>query len=100
MAGIRKHGAHRYNLNVTVTAVGTAAVPDVFTYDAFVVGNTVASAGTGEDTTSEQVTELVLTPVQTITGAATNFTSWRVRQVNAAGSTVNSIQVNFDAAAK
>jgi len=43
---------------------------------------------------------MVLEPAQTITGAATNFTSWRVRHINAAGSTVDSIQVNFDAAAK
>lgn len=101
MAGIRKHGAHRYNLNVTITAVGTAAVPEIFTVDAFAAGNTSVAAGTaGLDGTSETVTELVMVPSTTITGAATNFTSWRVRHVSAAGSAVDSIQVNFDAAAK
>lgn len=100
MAGVRKHGAHRYNLNITITAVATAAVPAMWTYDAYVVGNTVATAGTGEDSTTEQVTELVLTPGVTITGAGTNFTAWRVRHYNAAGSVVDDIRVTFDAAAK
>ena len=100
MAGVRKHGAHRYNLDITVTAVGTAAVADVFTYDAYAAGNTTASGTVGLDQATEQVTEMVLTPAQTITGAATNFTDWRVRHFNSAGSVVDSIQVNFDAAAK
>lgn len=100
MAGIRKHGAHRENLDIVISAVGTAAVPSIFTYDAFATGNSTANGTVGLDGTTETITEMVLVPSATITGAATNFTSWRVRHVNSAGSVVDSIQVNFDAAAK
>lgn len=100
MAGIRKHGAHRDNLNVQITAVGTAAFPEIWTYDAYAVGNSAANGTIGLDGTAEQVVEMVLTPSVAITGAATNFTAWRVRHFNSAGSAVDSIQVTFDASTK
>jgi hypothetical protein len=102
MAGIRKHGAHRGNLNILISAVGTAAVAEAFTYDAFAAlgGGTASAPSSNYDITQEVLAELVLTPLVTITGAATNFTAWRVRHYNAAGAVVDDMRVTFDAAAK
>jgi hypothetical protein len=98
MAGARKHGAHRYALSGATAAAATAFSPDAITFDAYAAGSLVAGSFAGYDVSQEAVTELVLVLGTTLTGQATNFTSFRVRLFNAAGALQNSIQVNYSAA--
>src|SRR5215471_19198737 len=78
MPGIRKHGAHRYNIPTSSAAVGTAALPSIWVYDAYAGPQTVIGGAGGIDSTGETVTELTVTNSAAITGAATNFGTIRV----------------------
>ena len=98
MAGIRKHGEHRYSLSTAATAAGTAANPAGFTYDAYPNGSTIANTGLTYDSTIETVTELILSLGTTLTGQATNFTTFRMTHFNSAGSVVDRISVSYSAA--
>jgi hypothetical protein len=93
MAGIKKHGAHRYFLTTAATAAGTAAQPAIWTYDAYSGPQSSITGSGGLDSTSEVVTEMVLTLGTALTGQATNFTTFRVTHRNAAGTTVDQFTV-------
>jgi hypothetical protein len=100
MGGQRKFGAHRYNLEITAMAAGSASDTSagIFVYDAFANGAATAGATNTTDPTIESITEMNLTVYTTLTGQATNFASFRVTHRNSAGTTKNGIQVTFSAA--
>lgn len=99
MAAIRKHGAHRISLSTASTAAGTAANPAMFTYDAYPNLSTVVNSSAAYDGTSEVITECILVLGTTLTGQATNFTSFRLSQYSSAGGTAkNQISVAYSAA--
>ena len=87
MAGIRKHGAHRYALFTGNTAAANAGPAAIWTYDAFAGPQSVATAAGGVDATTEKVVEMSLVLSAALTGQATNFTSFIVSQFAAAGGT-------------
>lgn len=98
MAGARKHGAHRHNLQNALITAATATLPAIWTYDPF--GEllpsstlTAGNAGAGYDGTVEQVVEMNLTLSAALTGQVTNFTTFRVTHRNAAGTTVDQFLV-------
>jgi hypothetical protein len=99
MAGTRKHAAHRINLNTAATAAGTAANPAIWNYDGYPNFSTVANTGLTYDGTIEVVTECILVLGTTLTGQATNFTSFRLSHYSSAGGTAkNQISVAYSAA--
>src|SRR5215472_7326018 len=98
MAGIRKHGEHRYNVNTSSGAVGTAAQPATWTYDAYAGPQTVIGGSGGVDSTGETVTEMAVVNSAAITGAATNFGTIRVTHRDGTGTTKNQLTLAFSAA--
>jgi len=98
MPGIRKHGAHRYNIPTSSAAVGTAALPSIWVYDAYAGPQTVIGGAGGIDSTGETVTELTVTNSAAITGAATNFGTIRVTHRDNTGTTKNQLTVAFGTA--
>lgn len=105
MAGIRKHGAHRFDLSLPALAAGTAAdTSNVFPYDAFAEGSP-GIAVSGSETTynppydlaAEEIFEACYTLEATLTGVATNFASICLRLIRAAA-VVNDIRVVYSAA--
>jgi hypothetical protein len=96
MAGARKHGGHRHNLqNVLITAA-TATLPAIWTYDPFAEnlgGSGASTAGAGYDGTVEQIVEMNLTLSASLTGQVTNFTTFRITHRNAAGTTIDQFSV-------
>lgn len=100
MAPVRKHGGHRYNLTSFTAAAGTAGTPEMFTFDAYAAGATTA-ASTGiaaYDASQETVSEMVLVLGTTLTGQATNFTTFRVSHYDSTGTVKNRISVSYSAA--
>lgn len=93
MAGVRKHGSHRYHLTTASTAAATAAQPAIWTYDAYAGAQSVIGASGGIDSTGEVVTEMTLTLGTALTGQATNFTTFRVTHRNAAATTVDAFTI-------
>lgn len=103
MAGVRKHGSHRFDLSLPALAAGTAAdTSNVFPWDAYAEG---VSAVTGTsttyafpyDATSEEVFEFVYTVEATYTGQATNFASIAARLIRGAA-VLNDLRVVYNAA--
>jgi hypothetical protein len=96
VAGSRKYGAHRYALNGVLITAATATLPAIWTYDAFAENGGLtgaASTGIGYDGAVEQIIEMNLTLSASLTGQATNFTSFRITHRNAAASTVDQFTV-------
>lgn len=95
MAGARHHMSHRYNLNTQTVTATVAAPGDCFMYDAFINqgGGSTANPTTGFDSLTEQVVEMSLMLDTTLTGQATNYSSFRVTHRNSAGTTKNLIQI-------
>jgi len=101
MASTRKHGTHStVNLGVEPMAAGSAADTDVdvFIYEAFSGSSLTAGGGGGLSAELEFLLELAVVTAAILTGQATNFASIRVTHRNAAGATVDQIQVTFSAA--
>jgi hypothetical protein len=101
MAGIRKHGAHRFDLSLPALAAGAAAdTSNVFPYDAFAEGpgGGVATAYNPPfDVAAEEIFEACFTLEATLTGQATNFSSICLRLIRAAA-VLNDIRVVYNAA--
>jgi hypothetical protein len=93
MAGIRKHGAHRYNLNTNMAAAATAAIASTWVYDAYVGPQSTIGAGGGIDPTTEVISEMTLALTANLTGQAASFTTFRVTHRNSAGSTVDQFTI-------
>jgi hypothetical protein len=99
MAGIRKHGAHRFDLSLPALAAGAAAdTSNVYPWDAYAEG---AATATGYqfpyDMTSEEVFEAAYTVEATYTGQATNFSSICLRLIRGAA-VLNDLRVVYNAA--
>jgi len=105
MAGVRKHGSHRFDLSLPALAAGTAAdTSNVFPYDAYAeAGQGVAVSGTPTsynypyDVAAEEIFEACYTVEATYTGQATNFGAVAFRLIRA-GSVLNDIRVIYNAA--
>jgi hypothetical protein len=96
VAGARKHGAHRHNLQSPLGTAATASLAAIWTYDPFAEnlgGSGASTTGAGYDGTVEQVVEMNLTLSASLTGQVTNFTTFRVTHRNAAGTTVDQFTV-------
>lgn len=102
MATTRKHGTHStVDLNIGLLAAGSAADPnsiDSFIYEAFSGSSATASGGGGLSAEQEFLLELAVLTAAILTGTVTNFASIRFTHRNAAGTTLNQIQVTFSAA--
>lgn len=101
MAGIRKHGAHRFDLSLPALAAGAAAdTSNVFPYDAYAegTGGGVPTAyNFPYDVAAEEVFEACYTFEATETGQATNFFAVAFRLIRA-GAVLNDLRVIYNAA--
>lgn len=105
MAGIRKHGVHRFDLSLPALAAGAAAdTSNVFPYDAYAeagVGIAVSGSPTTYnypyDPAAEELFEACYTLEATFTGQATNFSAFALRLIRAAA-VLNDIRVIYSAA--
>ena len=98
MAGARKHGAHRHNLQNALITAATATLPAIWTYDPFAEllsssTLTAGNSGSGYDGTVEQIVEMNLVLSASLTGQATNFTTFRITHRNAAGTTIDQFSI-------
>jgi hypothetical protein len=96
MAGARKHGGHRYNLQTAITTAATAPKAAIWVYDGFAEnlgGSGASTTGVGYDQTVEQIVEMNLVLESSLTGQVTNFTTFSVTHRNAAGTTVDAFTV-------
>jgi hypothetical protein len=92
MAAVRKHGYHRYPLDLPKLAVGAASdTSTLFTYDPF-----PGDLGT-YDSSSEFVLSAALTCDAAVAGAATNNFAVTISHYNAAGTLVDQIVYTFAA---
>jgi hypothetical protein len=102
MAGIRKHGTHRFPGMFGPLAAATAAFTPALIYDAF-GGNATGTVATafaagGYDPSLETVSEAWFEFSLAVTGAATNFDSVALVQRSGAGAVKNQITVAYSAA--
>jgi hypothetical protein len=105
MGGIRRHGAHHFDLSLPALAAGAAAdTSNVFPYDAYAGGGAgLAVSGTPTtytppfDQTSEEVFEASFTLEATLTGQITNFAAIALRLIRAAA-VLNDLRVIYNAA--
>ena len=105
MAGIRKHGSHRFDLSLPALAAGAAAdTSNVYPWDAYADGGpglAVSGPATSYvfpyDPTAEELFEAAYTVEATLTGQATNFSSICLRLIRAAA-VLNDIRVVYSAA--
>jgi hypothetical protein len=93
VAGIKKHGAHRYNLSTFITTATTAGPAALWAYDAYAGPQSVVTGSGGLDSTTEVVSEMTLVLGTALTGQATNFTTFRVTHRNAAATTVDQFTI-------
>lgn len=93
MSGVRKHGAHRYNLSTFITTATTAGPPAVWTYDGYAGPQTVLTSSGNLDSVTEVVSEMSLVLSSALTGQATNFTTFRITHRNAAATTVDQFTI-------
>ena len=96
MAGARKSGAHRVNLNVAFPTLGTAPPAAIWVYDAFAENGGASGASTtapGYDPYLEAVVEMALTLEAALTGQITNYTTFSVTHRNAAATTKNAFTI-------
>ena len=101
MAGARKHGSHRYALDLPALAAGAASdTHSLMSYDAYAdapAGTVVTAYTFPYDLTSEEVWQADLVLGATLTGQATNFSDLAFQQARA-GAVINDIRVRFNAA--
>ena len=99
MAGIRKHGSHRYVLDLPALAAGAASdTHSLLAYDAYAEGAaTITGFQFPYDMTSEELFEANIALGATLTGVVTNFASIAL-QLYRAAAVVNDIRLVFSAA--
>lgn len=102
MAGARKHGSHRYALDLPALAAGTAAdTHSLMSYDAYAelpAGTVATTIGAPPyDTSVEEIWQADIVLGASLTGVATNFASLAFQQARA-GAVINDIRLVFSAA--